>query len=79
MSNNQNIELNDLKPGMKVKIANRTDSAKKYTFKNGIYGEISFVLIVGAECEFVVGTEAPVIIMDDAEQIIDENVPCISI
>lgn len=79
MTTNQNIELNDLKPGMKVKIVNVTASAKKYTFKNGIYGEISFVLIVGAECEFVVGTEESVIIMADADQILDKNIPVVSI
>lgn len=80
MSNNknENIVLTDIKLGTKVIIVNRTDSAKRYTFKNGGFGTISFVLIVGAECEFIVGSEVPVIVMDDAEVIDGENVTIIS-
>ena len=72
--NEQCIELNNLKTGMKVYLVNQTDKTKKYTFKNGVYGEVTFTLAAGAQFEFKVGTEAPIIILDDAEDIDDRSV-----
>lgn len=67
----QVIEIGSLETGTKVDIVNRTNSAKKYVFKNGEYGEISFTLIVGAECTFTVGSVTPVIEMHDTDDKVD--------
>lgn len=59
--------LENLKPGMTVKIVNRTSKSQQYTFDNGEFGKVSFTLIIGSECFLTLGTQAPVITIDSPD------------
>lgn len=63
----------DVPKGGVLELTNGSPSAQRYTFRCGVFGNITFVVPIGGSFRWTPGALQPEIIMDDVEDDIDED------